>query len=454
MFLAHRYTLLKDSTILSSGNQLAAYLAMVSMRKFVFYAVVFLSILLASTHVLANKEVATFVTLKTITFQEQNTITQSAAEKILDSNIELEVRQSIIALIDKMNNNEVLSNDSLTEIANESQPLNAAEHYLLDRLSAGIAYQNGDIQKAINWANKAISYQEQMVKSQLETPLFFDIYLSLAKYYSELGQYQQAYDNKIVYMDRYSASRMKMKDNRIASLNEKYDTQIKQNENLLLESQNELKRLQIKEAENEKYVQLRNFAILTFIAIVFSALLFRQIKVRKKLRVLGKTDALTGLFNRRSLFEKGTILVNEAIKDGKSVSTILLDIDFFKSINDTFGHDVGDKVIKMVANIGCETIRSRDYFARLGGEEFAAILPDASLEESKAFAERLREKVEQLDLSSLNIYYKLTVSIGVANLSQVTPLFDNLLHAADEAMYNAKEQGRNRVCCYRPNEDT
>lgn len=173
-----------------------------------------------------------------------------------------------------------------------------------------------------------------------------------------------------------------------------------------------------------------------------------------RLRVIAKTDALTGLFNRRSLFKKGNLLVNEAVKEGNTVSAILLDIDFFKSVNDNYGHDVGDKVIKMVAEVGTETIRSRDYYARLGGEEFAAILPGASLEESKAFAERLREKVEQLDLSTINIERKITVSIGVANLAQVTPSFDILLHAADEAMYNAKEQGRNRVCCYQPSETT
>ncbi|GHE84380.1 hypothetical protein GCM10011501_11340 [Thalassotalea profundi] len=385
--------------------------------------------------------------------QAENTITHDIDQTILDSNVELEVRQSILTLIDKMESNDVISNDSIRAIENEPQPLNAAEYYLIYRVSAYISYQNGNIQKAINWANKAIGYQEQMLKSQLETPLFFDIYLTLSQYHNELEQYQQAYDNKEIYMSRYSASRSKLRDDRIAALNEKYETEIKQNENLLLESQNELKRLQIKEAENEKNVQLRNFIILILIAIVFLGLLLRQISVRKKLKILAKTDALTGLFNRRSLFRKGNQLVTEAVKEGRSVSTILLDIDFFKSINDNFGHDVGDKVIRMVADIGCETIRSRDYFARLGGEEFAAILPDATIEESKAFAERLREKVEQLDLSPLNINHKVTVSVGVANLEQVSPVFDNLLHAADEAMYNAKEQGRNRVCCYQPNND-
>ncbi|GAA5130243.1 GGDEF domain-containing protein [Thalassotalea piscium] len=410
--------------------------------------------LASTTKVLAAKNTASLVTLQTIAYQEQNTITHSAPNNMLDSKVELEVRPSIFTLIDKMKNNDNVSHEMLSQIESELPPLNAAEYYLLNYLSAYISYHNGEIQKAINWANKAISYEEQMLQSQLATPLFFDIYLALAKYHSELGQYKRAYDAKRSYMNRYSDSLMNMKDSRIKALDEKYGTAIKQNENLLLESQNELKRLKIKEAENEKYIQLRNLVILSLVGLLFLALILRQVHVSNRLRVIAKTDALTGLFNRRSLFKKGNLLVNEAVKEGNTVSAILLDIDFFKSVNDNYGHDVGDKVIKMVAEVGTETIRSRDYYARLGGEEFAAILPGASLEESKAFAERLREKVEQLDLSTINIERKITVSIGVANLAQVTPSFDILLHAADEAMYNAKEQGRNRVCCYQPSETT
>ena len=119
---------------------------------------------------------------------------------------------------------------------------------------------------------------------------------------------------------------------------------------------------------------------------------------------------------------------------------------FFKNINDNYGHDIGDKVIKIIAELGSETMRSRDLFARLGGEEFAGLLPGVGCDEAKAIAERLREKVANKDLSELNISQQLTVSIGVACLDQDDKSFDDLLNAADIAMYYAKENGRNLVC--------
>ncbi|MGB1198279.1 MAG: GGDEF domain-containing protein [Thalassotalea sp.] len=389
--------------------------------------------------------------LETFFSLEDYPIAESGTNKFLDSKIEFPIRKTLLNLMGKVAEKSSISFNELAILDDEIISFNAAELYLLNYLRSQSAYQEGNIQKAINWGNKALSFQEQMTKEQLETPLFFELFLALSTYHSELEQYQQAYDKKEMYIKRYSASRVKEKNNRIALLNEKYETALKQKENVLLENQNELKQLRIKESENEKSAQLRNILILSFVAIIFSGLLIRQIKVSRKLKVLAKTDALTGLFNRRSLFEKGNILVDEAVKQGIGISAILLDIDYFKSVNDTFGHDVGDKVIKMVADVSSETMRSRDYFARLGGEEYAAILPGASLDEAKAFAERLREKVEQLDLSPFNVEHKITVSIGVANLNQVSPVFDDLLHAADEAMYHAKEQGRNRVCCYQIN---
>ncbi|XQW84172.1 GGDEF domain-containing protein [Thalassotalea piscium] len=408
----------------------------------------FVILLSSSANVQAKDNLAFYINVQMLVLEDEQTLMQSADDEVDTDPIELEVRQSVLFLIEQMNKNEKLPIGLLLALENESPPLNAAEYYLLYRMYAYQAYHAGKLSKAVDLSNKAISYEEKIATTQLNTPLFFDLYLSLAHYYSEIEEYQNAYDIKDIYMDRYRASRIKEKDTRIKLLNEKYETAIKQNENELLRSQSELKQLRLKEAENEKYTQMRNIGVLTVVALIFMALLVRQNRVRKRLKVLAKTDSLTGLYNRRSLFHKGNILVKEAVKEGKSISTILLDIDFFKAVNDQFGHDVGDKVIKKVAEIGCETIRSRDYFARLGGEEFAVILPDANLDESKAFAERLREKVEQMDLSDINIDHSVTVSIGVANLTQVPPVFDDLLHAADEAMYNAKMQGRNCVSCY------
>jgi len=181
---------------------------------------------------------------------------------------------------------------------------------------------------------------------------------------------------------------------------------------------------------------------------LFVVLLFRQLRIRLILRRLAKTDSLTGIFNRRTLFEQGEKLTAISIENTSQLSVILFDIDHFKLVNDTYGHDIGDSVIQSIAHLGSETMRSRDVFARLGGEEFAAILPGTSLDQAKAFAERFREKVESFNLTNHENSHRVTISAGVANLSQVEVDFDSLLHAADEAMYLAKNQGRNQVCSF------
>ncbi|WP_448569325.1 GGDEF domain-containing protein [Thalassotalea ganghwensis] len=361
---------------------------------------------------------------------------------------ELPIRPKVLSFVKLMENDQVFDRFYIEQLIENTPSLNAAEHLILNRLLAYLAEKEQKSEQVITLLNEAISYENQMADKQLNTPRFFDIYLKLSDHYALLEKFQLAYDSKATYMDRYQFWRASEKEKRMIALNEKYETSIKQKENQLLESQNELKQLKIKEAENKKTAEIRNIILLVCLFLIFVVLVMRQIKVRRKLHNLAKTDALTGLYNRRSLFEQGNYLVEYALKNKTSLSAILLDIDMFKSINDTFGHDAGDKVIKLIAQIGQETIRSRDYFARIGGEEYAAILPGTTLEEAKAFAERFREKVEQYDLSALDIARQVTVSIGVANLSQVDKHFDALLNAADEAMYHAKEQGRNRVCCY------
>ncbi|HBY87113.1 MAG TPA: GGDEF domain-containing protein, partial [Colwellia sp.] len=119
-----------------------------------------------------------------------------------------------------------------------------------------------------------------------------------------------------------------------------------------------------------------------------------------------------------------------------------------KKINDNFGHHVGDEVLILVSDLLKETMRSRDLLSRFGGEEFVALLPFADSNKAKAIAMRINDKIAQYDFSSLVLQTKVTFSIGVATMTDNQMSFDDLLHNADLAMYQAKEQGRNTVVCY------
>jgi two-component system, cell cycle response regulator len=161
---------------------------------------------------------------------------------------------------------------------------------------------------------------------------------------------------------------------------------------------------------------------------------------------LSNTDHLTGLFNRRFLMEALDKEVQRARRKDGQVALLLLDIDHFKRVNDTHGHLQGDVVLQKVALHIQKELRSYDTAARYGGEEFVAVLPDTSLKEAFNVADRIRLSVQGMRFAGSLANEQVTVSLGVALFP--SPCFDDidgLLRAADEALYQAKERGRNRV---------
>lgn len=348
--------------------------------------------------------------------------------------------------------NKSISTSKLNEMDELAIRLNQAEKYLVFILRANNVvndkFNHPQHLAAIKFLNEAKELESSIGKSQLNSPLFSQLYLKLSKYYLAINEYELAFVERKVYLEKANADWNSEKDSAVKILNDKYKTDRKIKENALLQNQTKLKNLQIEQAEDQQEVQIRNFFIFITIAVVFLLLMVRQIKIRQVLKHLAQTDSLTGIFNRGTLFKKGTVLTANAIESKAEMTVFLLDLDHFKQVNENYGHDIGDEVLKAIAMLGCETMRSRDIFARLGGEEFVAVLPDANLEEANAIAERLREKIAAFDFSEYGLKHSISASFGVAALHQVTPKFDTLLNAADEAMYSAKDQGRNQVRSY------
>jgi diguanylate cyclase (GGDEF)-like protein len=154
-------------------------------------------------------------------------------------------------------------------------------------------------------------------------------------------------------------------------------------------------------------------------------------------------DPLTGMFNRRGFAEATSRVIEREASAGRPVTVMIFDIDHFKSINDRFGHPAGDEILKLFSTIVINTLRISDLSGRIGGEEFAALLP-CSLEEGVVAAERVREAFESSGIVDDNGAVDTTVSIGVAGGPAGTEL-EVLLAAADTALYQAKRGGRNRV---------
>jgi two-component system cell cycle response regulator len=162
---------------------------------------------------------------------------------------------------------------------------------------------------------------------------------------------------------------------------------------------------------------------------------------------LAVTDQLTGLFNRRFLFSQLTALMRRAAHGGAPVSVLMLDIDHFKKINDAYGHDAGDDVLREFAARMASNVRPVDFACRMGGEEFAIVMPGASGDAACLAGERIRRQVAAAPfiLSRQREGLDVTVSIGVAALDPRDEDAEALIKRADEALYEAKRSGRNRV---------
>jgi diguanylate cyclase (GGDEF)-like protein len=175
-----------------------------------------------------------------------------------------------------------------------------------------------------------------------------------------------------------------------------------------------------------------------------------QVEIERKnveLERLANHDFLTGCLNRRAFSERAVAMFERSRNERKPMALLMLDIDYFKSVNDRFGHPVGDRVIRGLGTLLLSTSRARDLVGRFGGEEFVVALPDTGYDAAYNIAERIRIAVEEEVTNSMSDIpgCVVTVSVGFATISPAYPNIEFMLNKADEALYTAKQSGRNRV---------
>lgn len=156
-------------------------------------------------------------------------------------------------------------------------------------------------------------------------------------------------------------------------------------------------------------------------------------------------DGLTQLFNRRKFDEEAEREFARASRYSRPLSLVILDVDDFKSVNDTYGHMAGDSVLQQIAARVREVTRTEQIVARLGGDEFAILCPEVEIAGVSAFAERLRTEIESMEHREKDQLFHVTCSLGIAGRAAAMATFDDLYRAADRAMYSSKENGRNMV---------
>ncbi|BCD61971.1 two-component system, cell cycle response regulator [Nitratiruptor sp. YY08-26] len=196
--------------------------------------------------------------------------------------------------------------------------------------------------------------------------------------------------------------------------------------------------------KNEIFQLVNDVIIVPIISIELHMRLYNLLYIRELTLILEKEssiDPLTGVFNRRAMNEMLIAEIEKAKRYKRPLSVIFFDIDHFKKINDTYGHDVGDFVLRKLVSVIRNHLRQTDTLARFGGEEFLIVLPEMDLQNTKIVAEKIRKRVETTDFEKVK---KITISLGVTQLKE-DDTRQELLKRVDEALYQAKNSGRNKV---------
>lgn len=291
----------------------------------------------------------------------------------------------------------------------------------------------------------AILSQSYNVLKQHNTLLknfFSEYYLLKAQYHEKNKEYRQAFSE----LERYwqiQQSLIEMQRIHSKDKNKSELSTLRDRQNRLLIREVALKSNEVEKEQQQKMILGSLIAVLLLVLAFVGYLLHKNIKLRRWLHELSSVDELTKVANRRFILEFMEQEVGRAHRYGTPFCAALLDIDHFKTINDTYGHHVGDEVLKGIAQLYHQSMREHDKIGRYGGEEFILVFPHTHVSAAKLVLDRLRQTTEIQVFESM-LERQVTVSIGLAELSESESV-DDLLKRADEVLYEAKRSGRNRV---------
>ncbi|HEX6374059.1 MAG TPA: diguanylate cyclase [Longimicrobium sp.] len=263
--------------------------------------------------------------------------------------------------------------------------------------------------------------------------------------FAATGDWRRAYEARGTQQRLQQELAEQLKEEHTSRLRVQFDTQKKEAENRALVLENRLRGQRLASAARVRRLQTVIIALGVVIVGILAVLVARHIQSERLLRTMAMTDELTRLPNRRHLLAVAHERLADAKRSQKPISVLALDVDHFKRINDTFGHEVGDAVLRRVADTCRAALRHDDSIGRTGGEEFVVVLPHAAAERAMEVAERLRAAVERLEWDDVDPALRVTVSVGVAERAPADDDFAALSRRADDSLYRAKKLGRNRV---------
>ncbi len=308
-----------------------------------------------------------------------------------------------------------------------------------------------DVIETINKIENILANQMPLGHLKIQTRInIFDLQ---SKTHFELGAYQKAYELQehrlvLTRLLRDEKETQSVAEVRLALEAKEADLQTQ-----VLENKQTLQQISLLEAEQKQKRQKLYLLYIAVVALIFAWLLAKLVQGQHRLYQVSSIDMLTGIANRRELMKKGNKSFQQSKSKNTEFSALMIDIDYFKKVNDQFGHNCGDLVLKKVVELGKDLMRKTDVFGRFGGEEFVALLPNTSTSQANIIAERFRMAVDAYvwdNNDSIPKSLHVTISIGVANSIDFSNTESSdlatLIKKADGLLYQAKDQGRNRVC--------
>ncbi|WP_340680884.1 GGDEF domain-containing protein [Paraglaciecola sp.] len=298
---------------------------------------------------------------------------------------------------------------------------NETEFYAQKILSNQAEHQNASAISSANYVMFQISQNEQKYHLSL------NYYLQYAK--SEFRKYEKQ-NAKLLAVQKAKLDNLE-KSNRIALLDK---------ENALLKTQ---AALVDKQSQNERLA----LALVSLLLLMLIIWVYRNRRFQLQFRRMAQTDELTGIANRHHFTEQAQSNLNFCRKSKQPLSFIIFDLDHFKNINDSFGHQIGDWALKAAVKAAHSRCRKNDIIGRIGGEEFAILLPGCDIDKAMTLAESCRTGIAAISSKETGKKFQITASFGVTDTHNFGYNFDTLFVAADDALYHSKKSGRNKVYC-------
>lgn len=302
----------------------------------------------------------------------------------------------------------------------------------------------GVLQQDAKQAQQYLQQAEKFVDVETMPIQALEVENIRAQLYALTGEYQQAYQTLSLLQQSKRRLDNKQSAEQLHQLRVKYDVDAQQAENKLLAQKNELQELQNSAQRQQKLLLMLLLALSLALIILLFVLFIRARKNKRHLELLAETDGLTGVYNRRKIMELFQQQFELAQRNDQALSIAILDLDWFKQINDQFGHQTGDEVLWRFAALCKHQLRKSDLIGRIGGEEFIVIFPCTELTAAEQLAKRLCTKTRDLETMLAKPGLSVSVSIGLACNQQLLSGAE-FIAAADKALYLAKQAGRDQV---------